>query len=241
MVQQRSSMSNSNELLIVPGIDKVKQLFTSNVHIQSGQGGPSMSDDVTRGVDVGEAVSKQEGVDLNDTAQEVEVEHGSLRADDEHAGSQQLFDDTDLGRTTNTLDVSSQAEEVTAEATHGDEGSDPDDSNGSGRTTSALSGHEHDVSRDEGGCENEEVGETRVLAGTSTEAEIEAAPLVEENMSNDERRIPTVNAIFAKPGASSRKSNPIEVKRTSRTSGRCPYMSKKTSIDDDRQRSEQRR
>ncbi|KAL4280758.1 hypothetical protein GQ457_03G032400 [Hibiscus cannabinus] len=41
-------------------------------------------------------------------------------------------------------------------------------------------------------------------------------------------------AIFAKLGASSRKSSPTEVKRTSRTSDRCPYMSKKTSIDGDR-------
>ncbi|KAL4353878.1 hypothetical protein GQ457_06G021620 [Hibiscus cannabinus] len=172
VVQQRSFLSNSNELLIVPGVDKVKQLFGPNVHIQSGQGGPSISDDVTRGVAVEEAASEQEGVNLIDTsAQEVEVQ---VEAGDEHDGSQQVFGDTDLGRVTNTLDGSSQAEEMAAEATHGDEGSDPADSNGSGRAASALSRNEHDVSmsEDEGECENEEVDE----------AEIEAEPPDEENM-----------------------------------------------------------
>ncbi|KAL4318242.1 hypothetical protein GQ457_18G024980 [Hibiscus cannabinus] len=195
-LQQHSPQGSSNELLIVPGIDKVRQLFASNewvVQLESEQGGASMSGSVP---------------------QEMAIEHDPSNLDVEHAGSQQSLGDIDLGRTTSALDGLGQAGEMAAEVTDGDEipggetehilsnldigdeenqqihgDANLEDSADPGRTTSALSDHEHSVGENEGDCVNEEFGETRVAeecmgsVGRSTEAGLEAESTDEDNTS----------------------------------------------------------
>ncbi|KAL4301756.1 hypothetical protein GQ457_10G016470 [Hibiscus cannabinus] len=145
-LQQQSVQNKSNELLIIPGIDRIKQLFVSNE-----QGKVSAN---TRAMTDGGAESDQ----------------GEARIGDEHGVSQQSPGDTSLDRTTNVANDSDQAEEMAAGAASENEELDLDGNNGLGEATSILNSHDDAVSNNESGYVNEAFDDETIVAD-ETEAE----------------------------------------------------------------------
>ncbi|KAL4377519.1 hypothetical protein GQ457_02G024390 [Hibiscus cannabinus] len=176
-LQQQSVQNNSNELLIIPGVDRIKQLFVSNEQGRVSANTRAM----TGGMTGGGAESDQGGARLSSSV-EVDVEHSSSRGDDEHGGSQQSPDDTNLDRTTNVADGSDQAEQMAAEATSDNEELDLDDNNGLGEATSTLNSHDDAVSGNESDYVNGAFDETIVADETEVEVEVESADEGNTNM-----------------------------------------------------------
>ncbi|KAK8561056.1 hypothetical protein V6N12_048132 [Hibiscus sabdariffa] len=123
-LQQHSSQGSSSELLVVPGIDKVRQLFASNEHLvqlESEQGGTGMSGSVPQGVAVEGGSHGQAEEVATEVADDGEIQGG----ESEHVL---------LG-----LDIGNEE----SQQPPGGAGEDP------GRTISVLSDHEQPVDEKE--------------------------------------------------------------------------------------------